>query len=431
MEDLLRVAGRQLTQADLSPELQALAKLVPAFKKHRGQLICCRCASIASKDRLPDGRIYCRQCLPFGRLTQGDYLYRFAPAAFAVTDCLAWSGHLTKEQQRISDGLIEHYQKGKDSWVHAVTGAGKTEMIYVIAAMVINQGGSVCIASPRIDVCVELFRRLQRDFKCPVVLLHGQSPDYVASQLLIATTHQLLRFFRAFDLLIIDEVDAFPLAGNPVLQFGIQQAKKRAGRIILLTATATASLQKAVRRGAMEKLTLARRFHNQPLVVPQFQWIPGLMKHIKKGQLPVALLAAIKKQRQSAFPLLIFYPTIEGGAAFTHCLEQAFPKETIGIVSSQSATRQETIEAFRSHKVTILVTTTILERGVTFPLVDVFVVGANHHLFPRTCLVQIAGRVGRSVERPTGSLIFFHDGQSLAMLLARREIKQMNRLGGF
>ena len=41
--------------------------------------------------------------------------------------------------------------------VHAVTGAGKTEMIYKVVAKVINDGGAVCLASPRIDVCLELY----------------------------------------------------------------------------------------------------------------------------------------------------------------------------------------------------------------------------------------------------------------------------------
>lgn len=60
-------------------------------------------------------------------------------------------------------------------------------------------------------------------------------------------------------------------------------------------------------------------------------------------------------------------------------------------------------------------TTTILERGVTFPCVDVFVLLANHKLYSKSALVQIAGRVGRSVERPTGELLFLHDGTTKAM----------------
>ena len=75
--------------------------------------------------------------------------------------------------------------------------------------------------------------------------------------------------------------------------------------------------------------------------------------------------------------------------------------------------------------------TTILERGVTFPQVDVFVCMANHHLYTSSSLIQIGGRVGRSPDRPTGKLYFFHEGLSKSMLRCREEIKVMNKKGGF
>lgn len=34
-------------------------------------------------------------------------------------------------------------------------------------------------------------------------------------QLVICTTHQLMKYYQAFDLLIIDEVDSFPLPAAP------------------------------------------------------------------------------------------------------------------------------------------------------------------------------------------------------------------------
>lgn len=49
-----------------------------------------------------------------------------------------------------------------------MTGAGKTEMIYQVVAKVIDDGGSVCLASPRIDDMFELYKRLQNDFACEI-----------------------------------------------------------------------------------------------------------------------------------------------------------------------------------------------------------------------------------------------------------------------
>ncbi len=91
-----------------------------------------------------------------------------------------------------------------------MTGAGKTEMIYNIVAYVLENKGHVAIASPRVDVCRELFLRMQRDFTCSISLLHAESEPYDGSPLVIATTHQLLKFYQNFDLVIVDEVDAYP-----------------------------------------------------------------------------------------------------------------------------------------------------------------------------------------------------------------------------
>ena len=48
-----------------------------------------------------------------------------------------------------------------------------------------------------------------KDFSCEIALLHGESEPYFRTPLVVATTHQLLKFYHAFDLLIVDEVDAF------------------------------------------------------------------------------------------------------------------------------------------------------------------------------------------------------------------------------
>lgn len=54
---------------------------------------------------------------------------------------------------------------------------------------------------------------------------HGREEKEAANeQLVICTTHQLLKYYQAFDLLIIDEIDSFPYAGNPQLYFAAGNA---------------------------------------------------------------------------------------------------------------------------------------------------------------------------------------------------------------
>ncbi|ETS95657.1 DEAD/DEAH box helicase [Streptococcus sp. OBRC6] len=432
MTELQDCLGRIFTKSQLSPELQLQAQSLAGMVEEKGKLSCNRCGQAIDKEKqqLPIGAYYCRSCLILGRVRSDEELYYFPQEEFPKANVLKWQGKLTEFQAKVSQGLVEAVTKRKDSLVHAVTGAGKTEMIYQVVAQVINQGGAVCLASPRIDVCLELYRRLKVDFTCDISLLHGESEAYSRSPLVIVTTHQLLKFYQAFDLLIVDEVDAFPYVDNPMLYHAVHQAVKVEGTKIFLTATSTDELDKKVAKGELTRLSLPRRFHGNPLIVPQKIWLADFQKYLGQKKLVPKLRQFIQKQRKTSFPLLIFASEIKKGQELAEILQSTFPNEKVGFVASTTENRLEIVEKFRQKEITILVTTTILERGVTFPCVDVFVVEANHRLFSRSALVQIAGRVGRSMDRPTGELIFFHDGATMAIEKAIKEIQEMNQEAG-
>lgn len=423
--------GRLFTEQELSHEERQQAKQIPSMKKEKDQQYCQRCGSqIEEEWHLPIGAFYCRECLIMKRIRSDQNLYYFPQERFPQQDVLKWSGQLTPFQERVSQGLLQAVDKKEATLVHAVTGAGKTEMIYQVVAKVIDQGGAVCLASPRIDVCLELHKRLQNDFSCEIALLYGESDPYFRTPLVVATTHQLLKFYEAFDLLIVDEVDAFPYVDNPVLYHAVNNCVKETGLRIFLTATSTDELDRKVKQGELKRLSLPRRFHGNPLIVPKPIWLSHFNRYLEKNDLPPKLKLYIEKQRKTAYPLLIFASEIKKGEKLKEILQAKFPNEKIGFVSSITEDRLEQVQAFRDGELTILISTTILERGVTFPRVDVFVVEANHQLFTKSSLVQIGGRVGRSMDRPTGELIFFHDGLNLSIKKAIKEIKQMNQEAG-
>ena len=423
--------GRLFTEQELSHEERQQAKQIPSMKKEKDQQYCQRCGSqIEEEWHLPIGAFYCRECLIMKRIRSDQNLYYFPQERFPQQDVLKWSGQLTPFQERVSQGLLQAVDKKEATLVHAVTGAGKTEMIYQVVAKVIDQGGAVCLASPRIDVCLELHKRLQNDFSCEIALLYGESDPYFRTPLVVATTHQLLKFYQAFDLLIVDEVDAFPYVDNPVLYHAVNNCVKETGLRIFLTATSTDELDRKVKQGELKRLSLPRRFHGNPLIVPKPIWLSHFNRYLEKNGLPPKLKLYIEKQRKTAYPLLIFASEIKKGEKLKEILQEKFPNDKIGFVSSITADRLEQVQAFRDGDLTILISTTILERGVTFPRVDVFVVEANHQLFTKSSLVQIGGRVGRSMDRPTGELIFFHDGLNLSIKKAIKEIKQMNQEAG-
>lgn len=423
--------GRLFTEQELSLEERQLAKQLLSMRKEKEQLVCQRCGSRVEEEwHLPVGSFYCRECLIMKRVRNDEPLYYFPQEDFPRQDVLKWSGQLTPFQEQVSMGLLQAVDKREPSLVHAVTGAGKTEMIYQVVAKVINRGGAVCLASPRIDVCLELYKRLQSDFTCKISLLHGESEPYFRTPLVVATTHQLLKFYQAFDLLIVDEVDAFPYVDNPILYHAVNNCVKESGLKIFLTATSTDELDKKVKQGELKRLSLPRRFHGNPLVIPKPVWLSDFDKHLQKNRLVPKLRRYIEKQRETAYPLLIFASEIEKGERLKEILQRDFPNEKIGFVSSVTEDRLQQVQAFRDRELTILISTTILERGVTFPCVDVFVVEANHQLFTKSSLIQIGGRVGRSMDRPTGQLIFFHDGINRSIKKAIKEVKEMNQEAG-
>ena len=423
------LSGRILTKAELGDLAEFIESddFIDSVEKSAGmkelsssKIICNRCGTKHLKNdvALPNGSFYCPECINMRRVRSDEFLYHQKQLSFKCLDALNWQGQLTDLQAKISKQLVESFRKKQSILVHAVTGAGKTEMIYQVINEALKSGGRVGIATPRIDVCIELHLRLTRDFKLDIALLHAEGEAYFPSQLVIATTHQLLRFKEAFDLLIIDEVDAFPFADNKMLYFAAENARKVESCLIYLTATSSPLLEKEITSGRLNRLSLARRFHAKPLVVPRMFWQTNFHSQIKK-------------QRKTTFPLLIFAPEIEKGENLAEELQKLYPNEKVAFVSSETENRLEIVKAFRNQEISMLVSTTILERGVTFPKVDVFIYHAEHFNFTTSALIQIAGRAGRSPERPTGLVYYFHEGQTKAMQRSIKEIRQMNKLGGF
>ena len=83
----------------------------------------------------------------------------------------------------------------------------------------------------------------------------------------------------------------------------------------------------------------------------------------------------------------------------------------------------------RDGKLQYLITTTILERGVTFPRIDVLIIGVDDKTFSENALVQIAGRVGRSADRPPGLVQAYVQHINLKVRAAQKQIIMMNRRG--
>lgn len=336
----------------------------------------------------------------------------------------------------------------------AVTGAGKTEMVFPLLDAVLRTGGRALLATPRRDVVLELAPRLAKAFpeRTLAVLYGGSGNRWQRAELTLATTHQLMRFHQSFDLVLIDELDAFPYHGDPMLHYAAAAARKPDGVTVLLSATPPAALQRAARCGRLPHAKVPVRYHRHPLPVPALLRLPP-MRRWAAAKLGIAgsgrrkapskqtarLYARLGESLARGAQVFVFVPYIRQIDGLVSVFRQqaaawGIPAAAIDGTSSQDDGRRDKVVAFRERRLRLLVTTTILERGVTVPRSDVFILDAHAKLFDEAALVQMAGRAGRSADDPAGRVHFCGEYRTQAQAGAIRQIAAMNRLarrGGY
>jgi competence protein ComFA len=439
------LSGKQLLMEELPFSVEEIQKhheqgyLLYRKGINQERLSCTRCGTTDHSwfaefpcSRCGKVEYYCRKCLMMGRVSECRPLVSWGgpePGFDIVAEPLHWDGHLSEGQKVASQRVAEAVENSLDLLVWAVAGAGKTEVLFAGIAQALSTGKRVCVATPRTDVVLELAPRLQKVFPdIKIAALYGGSDDrHEYAQLTIVTTHQLLRFYRAFDVMIVDEVDAFPYSIEETLQYAVQQSRKLTSSLIYLTATPKRQWQKECRLGKRDYVTIPARFHRHRLPVPEFVWAGNWEKRLTKEKLPPIIMKWVEARLAGEKQALIFAPKITAMDKILNILRKINP--LIESVHAEDPDRKEKVMKFRNKDILILLTTTILERGVTIPNIDVAVIGSEDRIFTESALVQIAGRAGRSAEYPTGDVTLFHYGKTEAMLSARSQILMMNKEG--
>lgn len=434
MEIELLYGRRELVPAATALPAPAGVEVLPTMAIEGQQVRCLRCnqrfarAAVA----LPNAQYYCPACLNLGRVATLNKFYhvkepnQFSPPATV----LRWQGKLSPLQAQAAAVVKQQMGKHAHHLLWAVTGAGKTEMTYPAIEQALKRRERVGIASPRIDVCRELYPRFKRDFALTPALLYGGACEpYAYRQLTICTTHQLLRFYHAFDLLIVDEVDAFPYAMDPGLHYATHQALKPVGGLLLMTATPDARLLRQVRQGKLSISYLPLRYHGHllPQIHPVLVW--NWRKQVQRGSLPAAVLNWISQRLAAKREFLFFVPHVADLPGVAAVLQHHFPAVAFTTVHAADPEREAKVLQMRHHQLAFLVTTTILERGVTFPAIDLLVLGADDPVFSAAALVQIAGRVGRASSRPDGEVTFFLSAYARNVVTAMKQIRLVNQKG--
>lgn len=447
---------------------------------------------------------------------------------------------LTPAQKHASQLVIEFLQdpEHNECLVFAVCGAGKTEVVFEAIAHVLRRGGKVLFAIPRSDVVAELVPRIGAAIPDARILelRSGAKSRYLDADIVVATTHQALRFFRAFDLVILDEVDAFPYRGSAILHYAVRRATARRGNTVFMTATPDREL---LRKADMSEITLVRisaRHHGRPLPEPEIiqtrlplpdetsrrSPFPGAFdrdtsrgvfgrnasqgafdRNARRGvfdrntsasgasdersktrrgdaetcrsagnglRLPDKVLAIVERSLRAGRKVFVFVPTVAlsrmvctGLSASLQVSAQsgqspgsqnATPVESYSPAGSSSpagnfspagsASQLKTPriasihaahpnrdlhrEAFRTGALDIIVSTSVLERGITVQDADVLVLYADYErIFDTATLTQMAGRAGRTEDDTQARVYFVAQHITASMRSAVRLIQDMNR----
>ncbi|MFJ7735993.1 DEAD/DEAH box helicase [Lysinibacillus sp. NPDC097287] len=373
--------------------------------------------------------VYCRHCLNMGRISCCTKLlvWRGPKVCKQRRHSFEWTGRFTPLQQQAAEEMLESVKRKRSHLINAVCGAGKTEILFQSVHYALEKGLRVCIATPRTDVVLELFPRFQSVFpNTNIHALYGGAPKQAGyAQLIMATTHQLYRFQQAFDLIIVDEADAFPYTFDKTLQTAVQIAKKQEAPIVFVTATPSQKLLQQYKKDGYS--FIPKRYHNHPLPVPRYSSLWSYENKFKKGKIPIKLLRWTEERLARQEPFLIFLPKVALMDVVTPLFQAIHPD--ILAVHAEDPERKEKVLKLRNEEIPGLLTTTILERGITIKNVQVAVVGAESAIFTASALIQIAGRVGRNQAYADGDVVFFHHGITVEMDEAKATILHSNKEG--
>lgn len=317
----------------------------------------------------------------------------------------------------MSGQILDNYKNHNNTLIYAVCGAGKTELVFKVIEYALKRKESVGFAIPRKDVVIELSERLKNAFpKYKIVSVFGGHHDELNGDIVCLTTHQLYRYNKYFDLLIMDEIDAFPFKDNFVLISLFNRSVR--GNHVLMSATPSEELVNKYKTMNNHKfIALHTRYHKKPIPVPTIQIGFG----ITLAYLVLKNLIRFLKENK---PVFIFTPTIEQCEILFKMLK-IFAKDG-NFVHSKRKERSQIIQEFKKGKYKYLVTTSVLERGVTFKNLQVIVYDAAHEIYSKETLIQISGRVGRVIGATGGEIIYVASKKSKAMEESIKNIEESN-----
>ena len=314
---------------------------------------------------------------------------------------------LNPHQEKASNKVLHAIEKKRSCLIDAVCGAGKTEIVLEVIKLYLNQGKTVGFACPRKTLLCDLYERVSSYFKSDAFgLVYGGCSINAQGQFIFLTTHQLSKYKGYFDLLIIDEIDAFPYLDNYQLEKSATLASKL---FIYISATVPDKYYQM----DIDIIKVYHRHHQQVMPLPQ-------VIALHKGRMFYQLLKTLLFNQDK---YVLYVPSKKLGLQLVKLLKVCRIKAFF--ISSENASL-ENIALLKEGKISVLVSTTVLERGITLKSLNVIVYQACHHVFNKSVLIQICGRVGRDAVVTDGQILFLCYKENDQIKECCKDLKEIN-----
>ncbi len=362
------------------------------------------CNRCKNKNRMLFEKLYCPDCIDCYYCIKCAHISVFKTCE-TLENILYFTGEkisynlkycLTPMQKQLSNDLITNI-KSSNIFINATCGAGKTEIVFEIIKNYVNEKKRVCFVTPRLEVTNELYTRFNKAFNTQFGIITGER-KIISGPMFFLTCHQLINYHNIFDLVIVDEADAFPLSNDKVLENAIKLSLRSNGKVIKMSATPL-KIEKNYKT-----LKLFERYHKQSIPVPSFE-----KNNLEK-----------LKKIFSSGKWIIFFPTIKN----LNEIYNQFNDKNIIICHSKITNVSERLSALKDSFV--IFSTAILERGITISNINVIVFNAHHNNFKTNTLIQISGRVGRVAPFTTGTVIFMGEYKTRAIVNSINYIGSLN-----
>ena len=329
---------------------------------------------------------------------------------------------LTSGQVKASEDIAQDMKQGQRMMrlLMGDVGTGKTVVAALAAARAVEAGYQVAIMGPTDILAQQLFDEMQhllgplgvRIEYLSGKLSNAQRRDAILSAAegkaqVLCGTHALFQdsvSFRNLGLVVIDEQH----------RFGVEQRMRLAAKgaqgdlgphMLLMSATPIPRTLVMAHYGDIATSQLRDRPKGRKPITTVTLELQNW------GRVQDALGKAIARGDQAYWicPLVEESAVSDLAAAEDRyaLLSKALGKEHVGLVHGKMppAQKDETMEAFRSGKLAVLVATTVVEVGVNVPNASIMIIEQAER-FGLAQLHQLRGRVGRGEKQSSCTLLF-------------------------